>query len=748
MERQCLYTDKMSELKLNNQAKDRILQNLYNIETEREEKKSLCKSRPLVKRASFWIPLTSALCVVILVISIFAAALAPTEQPLPHIFTVENPLSASDRIYLTGVVQNAQYLPDVSALTSVDSSEAQISLASDGSSTSKYPAGADPTDMYFEVDGETLSMTEDVAQTLLNALAINSSQRENDVWSIENIRKEISFMMDIIPGYDQWFYLSGKMSYVQNYSDYLGCTYKLSYDEQTGEINMTRVTYSRLDLYDMDDRYLYLDESIKVVLNVKYYKNDEGKDVVECSTVKYFEYGGESYLYSVEVLKNTANESASKLSIYNIFERPLNELFYLPDSPNGNFVREVFAIQDYLPYGKVVNYRQIDYSEDSVSVFKIDKVLSSELEDNQKSELTFYECNGDDAILWDGVWDYYDENSESEIRLGMATASHTGIYVDGYEIYAAPTGIGAITNTERNFFRVGRLCSTCNSPYGYDYTDTVKYCPHIRSVDEVTRKSVSKTVNKGGIYTAEDSEKTVLAAQLEKFYLNINGVSKDFVESAQGENAFEKSVDEYTASIVEYYIDEVMNLEKIESDVSDSMNEREIIDDEKMEEIMDGLLLGIKSVESNTTAIHGDGCIVNYDVTVTLNDIEVEEGKKYYLAIYFDDNEGSKINGMVIAQIEIDLNAERVFNLSGTFDYMDVVKNIKLDYSDSYIYGYAYVGVVSYDEAGNVVRETTNKRLDVESERVKYVQTYKKEGHSMWYVFTAYDYLYYHIEQM
>lgn len=745
MERQCLYTDKMSELKLNNQAKDRILQNLYNIETAREEKKALSKSRPLVKRASFWIPLTSALCVVILAISIFAAALAPSEQPLPHVYTVENPLSSSDRIYLTGVVQNAQYLPEVSALTSVDSSEAQISLASDGSSTSKYPAGADPTDMYFEVDGETLRMTEDIAQTLLNALATNSSQKENDVWSIENIRKEISFMMDIIPGYDQWFYLSGKMSYVQNYSDYLGCTYKLSYDEQTGEINMTRVTYSWLDLYDMDDRYLHLYVNINVILDVKYYKNDEGKDVVECSTVKYFEYGGESYLYSIEVLKNTANESASKLSIYNIFERPLNESFYLPDSQNGNFVREVFAIQDYLPYGKVVNYLQIDYSEDNVSVFKMDKVLSSELEYNQKSELTFYECNGEDAILWDGVWDYYDEESESEMRLGMAAASHTGIYVDGYEIYAAPTGIGAITASEHNVFRVGRLCSSCNSIYGYDYTDTVKYCPHIRSVDEVTRKSVSKTVNKGGIYTAEDSEKTVLAAQLEKFYLNLNGVSKDFVESAQGENAFEKSVDEYTASIVEYYIDEVMNLEEIKSDVSDSLSKSEVIDDEKMSEIMDGLLLGIKDMESIGSVTYGETCTVHYDVTVTLNGVEVDADKKYYLALYTDNNDDKNINGTVIAEKEIDLTAQRVYNINGSFDYMDIVKKTDVSKIDSRLSGSVYVGIISYDGDGNVVRETTNRQFRLQSERIKYVASYEKDGKKLFYSFTATSYLSYRI---
>lgn len=52
------------------------------------------------------------------------------------------------------------------------------------------------------------------------------------------------------------------------------------------------------------------------------------------------------------------------------------------------------------------------------------------------------------------------------------------------------------------------------------------------------------------------------------------------------------------------------------------------------------------------------------------------------------------------------------------------------------------------DDAGNIVRETTNKMLDVESDRVKYVQTYEKDGHSMWYVFAPYSYLYYRIELM
>ena len=752
MERQCLYNDKMSELKLNNQAKDRILQNLYNIETAREEKKTLRKSRPLVKRASFWIPLTSALCVVILAISILAAVLAPSEQPLPHVFTVNNPLSAEDRLYLTGVAQNAQYLPDIKELSKTSTSGSQVSL-SQSDFSQEYPYNSDKSNLYFEVDASEMSLNEETYQDILDNLAINSSVKENDVWTIDSIRKEVQFMMEIIPGYDQWFKLSGKMSYVQNYKDYIGSTYKLSYDKENNIIDMTRISIvDCLDLYDSESRRLYCYYSepkviLKEVLEVKYYKDSEGKETVECRNTRYFELDGNSYLYSVEILKNIANESASKLSIYNIFNRPLNELFVI-DAELNRVVRDVYTLQDYNPYGKVAIFMQVDYSEDNVEILTFDSVYESLYEDYRRTEMMYYGAKGEDVVLYSNMWDYYDsEASCKSVNVGYPACRYTDEYVDGYRIFGPLTkdGINNFVGYYVEPYRcVGDLCSYCLQ---YDYTDTVKYCPHIVCGDTVTRRGMSKTASIGGIFTAEDSEKQASIVQLEKFNSNINGYEMSFSEWMDEEFGFESEFDAYVESIVKRYIDVTMDMENILATVSDSDN-CEIIDDEKMEEIMDNILLGIKSVESNVTAVCGEGCTVNYDVTVTLNGVEPEEGKKYYLAIYFDDNEEAKINGVVIAQKEIDLSAERVYNISGTFDYMDIVKNIKLDYSDSYIYGYAYVGIISYDDAGNIVRETTNKLLSVESERVKYVHTYERDGHLMWYVFDPYSYLYYHIEQM
>ena len=752
MERQCLYTDKMSELKLNNQAKDRILQNLYNIETAREKKKALSKSKPLVKRASLWVSLTSVLCVAIIAVSILAAVLAPSEQPLPHVFTVNNPLSAEDRLYLTGVAQNAQYLPDIKELSKTSTSGSQVSL-SQSDFSQEYPYNSDKSNLYFEVDASEMSLNEETYQDILDNLAINSSVKENDVWTIDSIRKEVQFMMEIIPGYDQWFKLSGKMSYVQNYKDYIGSTYKLSYDKENNIIDMTRISIvDSLDLFDSETRRLYCYYSnpkviLKEVLEVKYYKNGDGKEVVECRNTRYFELDGNSYLYSVEILKNIANESASKLSIYNIFNRPLNELFVI-DAEHNRVVRDVYTLQDYNPYGKVAIFMQVDYSEDNVEILTFDSVYESLYEDYRRTEMMYYGAKGEDVVLYSNMWDYYDsEASYKSVNVGYPACRYTDEYVDGYRIFGPLTkdGINNFVGYYVEPYRcVGDLCSYCLQ---YDYTDTVKYCPHIVCGDTVTRRGMSKTASIGGIFTAEDSEKQASVVQLEKFNSNINGYEMSFSEWMDEEFGFESEFDAYVESIVKRYIDVTMDMENILATVSDSDN-CEIIDDEKMEEIMDNILLGIKSVESNVIAICDEGCTVNYDVTVTLNGVGAEEGKKYYLAIYFDDNKEAKINGIVIARKEIDLSAERVYNISGTFDYMDIVKNIELDYSDSYIYGYAYVGIISYDDAGNIVRETTNKMLDVESDRVKYVHTYEKDGHKMWYVFDPYSYLYYHIELM
>lgn len=746
MKRECLYTDKISGLKLNNDAKDRILQNLCDIENEKEEKRSSVKARPLAKRASFWIPLTSALCVAVLAIGILVGVFAPTNIPVGKEFIVQNPLEAQDRLYLTGVAQNAQYLPDVKQLSSTSSDSYQIAMASD-SEVQDLPVNADKRNLYFQVDASNLYLTENTYQEINERLATNSSTRENDLWTIDNIRKEVMFMMEVIPGYGQWFYLSGEMSYVQNYDDYQYSTYKLDYDKDNDVISMTRVSNGfGINLYDTDTQkfycYLYYEPTVYLrdVLNVKYYKNDEGKEVVECTNTRYFVFGGKTYLYSTEVLKNTANESAVKLSVYNIFARDFNQPVKVTEE-NGRTERDTYVLQDYNPYGKVVKYMQVDYSDENVALLNIDQVLSSELEDYSATYLAYYERNGNDAMFYNANWDYYDdEASEAYKSLENVAYTYTDDYEDGYRIFGPPdVNSSDLYYNRYPYHMAGWICSYCND-YDTNYTDAVVYCPHIKTSEQVTRKYQSLTVSKDGKFTAEDSEKTGLASMLEKYEKSLNGQERIFGEWSDGEYAFEKQVDEYLADTVKYYIDSVLQIDEVDSVANDSYN-HEVIDDEQMAKIMESTVLGISEIESNNTITpDGDRGVVNYDITVTLNDVETDPDKQYYFAIYTDTNSEIKINGVTIAQVAVDMSGERVFSIKGQFDSLEIAQLIQFDiHADRSSRYKICVGIVSYDDDGNLVRETTAKMLQAESERSFYSEFFNSNGYLLWYRFGVSD---------
>lgn len=756
MMKDCLYTDRLSEIKLKDSAKDRILQNLYEYEQNKETvissqtTKAQGKNKPVFKRATTWIALTASLCIVAMVAIILVSAFT---VPVQDAFVINNPLKPSDRIYLESKAQNAQYLPDASILAEeakVESS--QISLSSQAEDDIVIE-NSDFANRSYEISDSTLRLNEEDYTAVIRGLATNDYQSDS-VWTVENIKQEVLFVMSIIPGYDQWFWLNGGTSYVENWENYRLATFKLNYDEKNDVITMTRISwFSTVDIYDSTERRLYstaIESNCysRAILEVKYYKDEQGKDTVECKNTRYYYLNGKYYPVSVDVIKNTADTCATKLSVYFTFDKDLKEPYYF-DEEHRYFTYDTYDLNDINEYGALVRFTQLDYSENDISILRVDKLLPSLYSGIvSPTNITLYQKSGEDMMYYVGAWDYYDwESSEGYVGLRNTYAVSSFMsYEEGRPVYLCPSEKSikeSITKYAYCYHLDEMLCKSC---YGYPYSDFIGTCPHLKASENITRASVVKLYNTGSVFGKADDEKKEISSQLEKFYKDINGSEKEFGGWSSDRLSFESAVDSYLGETVRCYVDNRFDIEDIAKIEKEGDSQKEEINEDRLKQILQEKVLGVESTESNTYSKDGK---VYCNFSVELTGAQVDTDKEYYLAVFVEESDKfeSHIGVLLKKKIEIPVDGERVYSIKGEFSYEDIVNMAYYDPQEGYNFGNVLFGIISYDAEGFAVKETVSSTLKTNGDNAKYVGSYLKDGEKVWYSIRSNYSVYYRLTE-
>lgn len=188
------------------------------------------------------------------------------------------------------IVENAQYTPDMDKFAAANFSSQQ---------TPNY----NPEEVVFgssSVSETTSVMTETQFQDLIDEYATVENYAGAGKYlgyDIYELKNEIKFVVEQVPAFNQWFRMPGmreKEGYV-NIPYYENWAYYLSLDEEE-RLTITRVCWCTRSRYlDFENQKTVEDKARGKsfvqyeVMQMKYYANEENKEVVEC------------YLYSVGI---------------------------------------------------------------------------------------------------------------------------------------------------------------------------------------------------------------------------------------------------------------------------------------------------------------------------------------------------------------------------------------------------------------------------------------------------------------
>ena len=303
-------------------------------------------------------------------------------------------------------VEDAQYLPDVE----------KILNGGDG------PALLSSTDVE-NIDELEFRKLIDSLGTIENV----SGAGKYLGYDIYEIKEEIAFVLDKAPVFEQWFRMPTmreKEGYVM-IPYYEWWAYYIEMDEETGELTITRVCWStrtsHLDWENEKSIEDHADGSSNIqfdVMQMKYYVNEAGDEVVECfmfdvgveNSRRHYNDDINSYKpYEYLYLKNVKDKSLTKYHVVSSERYRDDETFDEGgmDVTNNN------------PYGTSRDFLYMDYTDsDNMQILKISEVLPTNVyRMAQTTNIIFY--NEIDGVLeyYASAHDYYDSNTTVKHQL-------------------------------------------------------------------------------------------------------------------------------------------------------------------------------------------------------------------------------------------------------------------------------------------------------------------------------------------
>lgn len=714
----CQYTQSISKIRLSQEFKNQLVENLYNAQQAMENKtlKVNTQSAKTAKKGKKkWVVLTSV-CTALVIIAICISMVAGIGVFNKHRYVVNNPISNDLRIYMTNRTNNAQYLPNIYLLAGQSQNDENGTLATSSESSL---ATSNETNKYesMMIDDDELLMTLEDYQEINDNLGIIDARLHEGNMTVEDVKEEIKFIMTIIPGYGQWFRLPHNLPHIMDQHKYGNYMYKFDYDEQTKHISMTRIVWKTTEsVYDSTTNKIYssyLDDDChqREVLQVDFYYDEDGREVVECTNTRYFFLNNEYYPVSTHYLKNVKDTATSKLSIYYTFENELIEE-YVTDKNPGNPLDEVFVIQDIHKYGAIVKYVQLNYTDSNdISMLKIGKVFPTLYESYPiTANMAFYRKQDNNMVYYIDAWDYFDEQNSTAYCDLQNIYDVNFVYDYDKEDYTIQKDeIKRSLRYDILYYHLqGKYCTRCQHN---NQDNFIRTCRHFSTSENITRGEDLLLYNADSKYQDINLVRQDIGIQLENMAKTILGTQKPFVWEDNGDYAFESSIDGYIDGIAKSYIDDIYRFDNIVNIVKEAEDSYARIEEDQVIELIENTNLVIKGLNSRSSFIDG---LLYYDISILLTNAVYDKDKEYYLAIALYDDDDDKM--LVIGQKRLDLDTStRNYSLVGYISYQEILERCYWTELGNEAYaGEIIACVVNYSENGTHTFAMPYEELEIE----------------------------------
>lgn len=279
-------------------------------------------------------------------------------------------------------------------------------------------------------------------------------------YDIYEIKEEIAFVVDKAPVFNQWFRMPGmrekegyvKIPYYENWA------YYIEMDEETNILTITRVCFntrtSHIDWENEKSVEDYSNGSSNVqfdVMQMKYYVDESGDEVVECfmydvgvekvKTGKYNDDPNSYKPYEYLYLKNVKDKSLTKYHVVSA-ERYRD---------SDTFDEGGMDVSGDNPYGTKRDFLHMEYqNKDNIQILKVSEVLPTIVyKMAQTTNIMFYNEIQGYVEYYASAHDYYNDATTvkhplNDMFLDAGVSFDFDVSLDNYSRYASYKTTGVV----------------------------------------------------------------------------------------------------------------------------------------------------------------------------------------------------------------------------------------------------------------------------------------------------------------
>lgn len=490
--------------------------------------------------------------------------------PVLNIFNVKSPIPQEELLHMADVAENAQYLPNADILASSGYASALGDVTVNSDADAFY-------DESLKMDSQDLRFTLENYRVLNDSLANISSTATSRKLTIYDVKEEVQFALDIIPGYDQWFKVPRNMPYLSEEKEraYAYNSYRISYDKESGNIVMERVcNNTSADTYDTESGTYYGDETYqRQYLKVEYGFDDEGNEVVDCTVIDYLCVDNVNY-YPIAAQKVTNVKDRSLTKYAATYMRSYN---VADPSAFGNNKR-MFDLGEMYDYGVNTILIQLNYeSSDDISFIKTYyEAPDGHYGTATLGELTYYRKTPQNAAYFTAGWDNREDDWEEDVKV------YNDVDLNGRDVRGEVIRTFAYTRG----IRINMLCDECKD--AKPSADGVFIdCIHGTLLDHVNRAKIQLMTDGDEIL----ADHNIILDGITDLYAkaaSVLGIDTAFTLQS-GENFFEESVNAFCVTLgKDYHRNKVTTFDFEDIDKGSGFNSATMIDEERAAEYMNG----------------------------------------------------------------------------------------------------------------------------------------------------------------
>lgn len=698
------YCTEISQIKLSDEKKAEIKNALRSAQKKQKETSVTVVSAKAVKaRRIKLVSAIAATLVLVIGVSWFLSSVI-------NVFKVNDPISYDDYLYMADVAGNAQYLPNEKILAASDRANALNNSLEEESEYDDYYQ-----EVYKTEKGQLDFSLEDY-RTLNDSLAIISNSSTTSDMTIYDIKKEIEFAIEIVPGYDQWFRLSNSLPYLsesdeRNYNYY---SYKISNDKDAEKLTVERLCWrTRGESYDISNDKFYSDAYQRQYFKVEYYFDEEEREVVDCTVINYLCVKKNVYYpVSAQKLINVKDHSLTKYAATYLRQSDVVDPLKFENND------DLYDLTNMYDYGINTIMIQLNYnSSDDISLLKAYyETADKHYGRATTGELSYYRKTAEDTLYFTDGWDNRIKNDVEP----MFVYNHARVYDSVSETHK---NIVKSFSNVRNI-RYNMLCEVCEK-YKPSADGVFIDCSHGVRLSSINRTQNQIFSDNSAILSDSEYLISGISEQFATFTRNLE-LDTEFILSDNEKYVFESSVNDYVVRLgKDYYYNKVQTdgYGELDSYVDKTSA---VMTEENIAEYMKDKYFFTYDVDDKDSVMKD--LDITYSVSAKVNIINVDPGAEYYLAVIFENyNDSSDFSVLSKTPLNMTEGERTVVKGNVTVDFL-IKETLRLspdfDYDTEYKLAYAVLKVSD----NSITKVTYSRVIDVD-----YSDSLDKINNTMYY---------------